>query len=94
MQIILRARQNHLVERFKEQQKSLTPELLDVVLSSWRSYVQSKVSKGLLQAERPAEGTELEAWPQLVSRYQDKTWKQECLQRDEKFDMQFTAAVS
>lgn len=92
-QIILRARQNHLVERFREQQKALTPELLDVVLNSWLRYVQSKVSKGLPDGERPTPGTEQDAWPNLVSRFQDKAWKQDCLKRDEKFEMHFTAAV-
>lgn len=90
--IILRARQNHLVERFREQHKALTPDLLDGILSSWLSYVQSKVSKGLPNGEKPAPGAEQESWPNLVARFQDKSWKQDCLKRDEKFEMHFTAA--
>ena len=68
-QIILRARQNHLVERFRAQHKALTPELLDVVLGSWTSYVQSKVAKGLPDSERPAPGAEQDAWASLVARF-------------------------
>ena len=82
-----------MVERFREQHKALTPELLDVILSSWLSYVQSKVSKGLPNSEKPTPGAEQEAWPNLVARFQDKSWKQDCLKRDEKFEMHFTAAV-
>lgn len=92
-QIILRARQNHLVERFRARQSALTPELLDFVYSSWTSFVQSKVAKGLPETEKPAAGSEADAWSGLSARFQDKAWKQECLKRDEKFDMQFSAAV-
>ncbi|EKM54728.1 uncharacterized protein PHACADRAFT_258757 [Phanerochaete carnosa HHB-10118-sp] len=92
--IIIRARQNHLIERFRQQQKTLTPGLLDIVLTSWTSYVHAKVAKGLPESERPASGSEQDTWPHLVSRFQseDKSWKLECLKRDEKFEMQFTAA--
>ena len=92
-QIILRARQNHLVERFRARQSALTPELLDFVYSSWTSFVQSKVAKALPETEKPAAGSEADAWSGLSARFQDKAWKQECLKRDEKFDMQFSAAV-
>lgn len=36
---------------------------------------------------------EREAWPALVERFQDKAWRQAGLQRDEKFEMHFNAAV-
>lgn len=93
--IILRARQNHLIEQFKSKQTALTSELINIVCDSWIAYVRSKVAKGLPDLEKPAEGSEWEAWPQLQSRFQDqdKTWKQECLKRDEKFEMHFSAAV-
>ncbi|KAI0339957.1 hypothetical protein BDW22DRAFT_1361032 [Trametopsis cervina] len=92
--IIIRARQNHLFEKFKTSHTALTPELLTIVTDSWTSYVRSKVSKGLQASDKPAEGSEQDAWPPLVTRFQDadKTWKQECLKRDEKFDMHFSAA--
>lgn len=93
MKIILRARQNHLVQKLRAETTSLTPELLAQVLAAWTSYVRSKVSKGLLANETPAFDAEWEAWPELVKKAQDKSWKSECLRRDEKFDMHFTAAV-
>lgn len=92
-QIILRARQNHLVARFREEQAALTPALLERVSASWAGYVQAKVGAGLPEPERPAPGGEHAAWPQLAARFADAAWKTECLKRDEKFDMHFSAAV-
>ncbi|THH01098.1 hypothetical protein EW026_g1541 [Hermanssonia centrifuga] len=90
--IILRARQNFLVERFRSKQTALTPELLDTAFIAWTSYVQSKVVVGLPETETPVTGKEAESWPALVGHFQDKAWKQECLKRDEKFEMHFSAA--
>lgn len=94
-QIILRARQNHLFDNFKSQQYALTPELTKTVLESWVAYVSSKLAKGLPSTDKPAEGAEWDAWPALQARFlnEDKTWKQDCLKRDEKFEMHFVAAV-
>ncbi|KAI0798498.1 tRNA synthetases class I (C) catalytic domain-containing protein [Irpex lacteus] len=92
--IILRARQNHLVEQFKSAQSSLTPDLITTVTDSWTSYVRSKVSKGLVDADKLVQGQELDQWAVLQGRFgsADKTWKQENLKRDEKFEMHFSAA--
>lgn len=62
---------------------------------SWTSYVRSKVSKGLVDADKPVGGQELDQWVTLQGRFgsADKTWKQENLRRDEKFEMHFSAAV-
>ncbi|KAI0081961.1 cysteinyl-tRNA synthetase [Panus rudis PR-1116 ss-1] len=90
--IILRSRQNYLTERFRAQQTSLTPELIDMVFNAWTDYVQTKVSKGLAAGDRPEPGEERETWSRLHSLFQDKAWKQECLKRDEKFEMHFSAA--
>ncbi|KAI0784742.1 cysteinyl-tRNA synthetase [Abortiporus biennis] len=89
--IILRARQVYLVDKFREEQTALTPELVETVLIAWKEYVQSKLAKGLA-SELPAVGSERDAWPNLSSKIQDKVWKQEGLKRDEKFDMHLTAA--
>ncbi|KAI0690429.1 cysteinyl-tRNA synthetase [Cytidiella melzeri] len=92
--IILRARQTHLVEQFKSSQTALTPELVSIVMDSWTTYVRSKVSKGFLDQDRPAHGAEWDSWPGLQEQFvqADKAWKQECLRRDEKFEMHFSAA--
>lgn len=39
-------------------------------------------------------GSEEASWTQLSVLMQDAEWKYDCLKRDEKFDMHFTAAVS
>ncbi|KAK7692221.1 hypothetical protein QCA50_003845 [Cerrena zonata] len=90
--IILRARQNHLVDNFRAKQTALTPELVELVSSAWVEYVRSKVSKGLLETDRLASGQERSAWASFTTRFQDKAWKQECLKRDEKFEMHFNAS--
>ena len=61
----------------------------------WAVTLTLHTGKGLPESERPAPGSEQDACAQLVSRFQseDKSWKLECLKRDEKFDMHFTAAV-
>ncbi|KAG6866398.1 hypothetical protein C0991_004683 [Blastosporella zonata] len=91
--IILRARQNHLLDHFRTQTQTLSPELINQTLTAWRTHVREKVGKGLSEAERPAEGEEESAWPRLTELIQDKAWKQDCLKRDEKFDMYFSSAT-
>lgn len=93
MQIILRARQTHLLNKFRSEATSLTQGLLDEVRTSWVSYVRSKVSKGLLGEEVPPSGSEWQAWSELSIKAADKAWRNDALKRDEKFDMHFTAAV-
>ena len=65
---------------------------MDQVWVAWADHVQSKVSKGLAD-DRPSKGKERESWPELVTRFQDKAWRQDGLKRDEKFEMHFSAAV-
>ena len=72
---------------------ALTQDLVGIVSKAWDDYVQTKVSKGLPETLRPVVGKEIESWSDLVNRFQDREWKQECLKRDEKFEMHFTAAV-
>jgi cysteinyl-tRNA synthetase len=93
MQIILRARQTHLLNKFKSEATSLTQALLDEVRTSWDSYVRSNVSKGLPSEQVPPSGSEWQAWSELSIKAADKAWKNDALKRDEKFDMYFTSAV-
>jgi cysteinyl-tRNA synthetase len=92
VQIIQRARQQHLVQEFRKKTTFLTQRLVDDVHSAWAVYVRY-LNKGLSPNEQIEEGKENEAWPLLVERVRDASWKQECLKRHEKFDMQFTEAV-
>ena len=89
----MRARHNHLVSTLRSDTTTLTLELIEQVRAAWVSYVQSKVAKGLVESDRPALGAERDAWPALVQQFQDRAWKQANLQRDEKFEMHFNAAV-
>jgi cysteinyl-tRNA synthetase len=93
IQIILRARQTYLLNKFRSEATALTHGLLDEVRTSWDSYVRSKVSKGLPSDEVPPFGSEWQAWSGLSIRAADKAWKDDALKRDEKFEMHFTAAV-
>ncbi|EGO25879.1 hypothetical protein SERLADRAFT_437591 [Serpula lacrymans var. lacrymans S7.9] len=90
--IILRARQNHLFNKFRSETTSLSPELIAQIQEAWSIYVHEKISKGLPESERPSNGDEAKSWPRLADLFKDKAWKQECLKRDEKFDMHFSAA--
>jgi cysteinyl-tRNA synthetase len=51
------------------------------------------VAKGLPEAERPPNGHEEDHWKRIVEITLNTERKQECLKRDEKFDMHFSAAV-
>ncbi|KAI1795517.1 cysteinyl-tRNA synthetase [Ganoderma leucocontextum] len=90
--IILRARHNHLISKLVSETTALTPDLIGEITTAWTSYVQSKVGKGLAESDRPALGSERERWPALVERFQDKAWRLQGLQKDEKFEMHFNAA--
>ncbi|KAF8198063.1 tRNA synthetases class I (C) catalytic domain-containing protein [Pholiota molesta] len=90
--IIERARQNHLLENFRLQTQSLTQTLLANVNDAWKNYVRTRVSKGVPENIKATEGTEEAAWSQINGLYQSLEWKQECLKRDEKFDMYYTSA--
>ncbi|KAI9067364.1 hypothetical protein FKP32DRAFT_1683968 [Trametes sanguinea] len=90
--IIIRARHNHLISNLRSETTSLTQALIEQVRDAWIAYVQSKVSKGLLESERPSAGSEREQWKRLVEQFQSKEWRQQGLQRDEKFEMHFNAA--
>lgn len=92
-QIIKRARQNHLLEKFREETTGVSPELITRVHAAWRIHVREQLGKGLPAGDAPKEGDEDKFWPRLVELIQNKDWKQECLRRDEKFDMHFSSAV-
>ncbi|KAJ7680882.1 tRNA synthetases class I (C) catalytic domain-containing protein [Mycena polygramma] len=90
--IIKRARQNHLLEKFREETKGVSPELITQVHAAWRIHVREQLGKGLPASDAPKEGDEDKIWPRLAELIQNKDWKQECLRRDEKFDMHFSSA--
>ena len=93
LKIIERARQNHLFETFRSQTTSLTAALVDKVRQSWRSYLRTSVNKGVPEKDRASEGNEETSWSRISELYNNPDWKQECLKRDEKFDMHYSSAV-
>lgn len=56
--------------------------------------MQKEVASGLPPDERVFGTDEVDTkFRQISQSIQNKEWKQECLKRDEKFDMNFTSAV-
>ncbi|EEB98062.1 hypothetical protein MPER_02496, partial [Moniliophthora perniciosa FA553] len=90
--IIKRARQTHLLETFRADTKSLNPNLISQVQVAWRKFIREELRNGLPDEERPSEGEEEPRWVRISELIQNKEWKQACLRRDEKFDMNFSSA--
>ncbi|KAF5351909.1 hypothetical protein D9756_007640 [Leucocoprinus leucothites] len=90
--IILRARQNYLIDTFRSDSTTLSANLLATITEAWVDYTRGRVNKGLPDDQKLSEGNEEMSWPRLSELIQNSEWKQECLRRDEKFDMHFTAA--
>lgn len=81
------------MERYRADTAALSNELLDTIQSAWRTFIREKLAKGLPESKRPTEGREEEIWSSLAELIIDQNWKQECIRRDEKFDMHFSSAV-
>ncbi|KAJ3738586.1 tRNA synthetases class I (C) catalytic domain-containing protein, partial [Lentinula detonsa] len=85
--IIKRARQNHLLEKLRTDTTSLDGNLIS----------HNELAAGLPENERLS-STETdqeldEKFTQIADLVQvNKEWRQECLERDERFDMNFTSA--
>lgn len=56
--------------------------------------MRTRVNKGVPETEKAGDGIEEAAWLRISSLYSNPEWKQECLKRDEKFDMHYSSAVS
>lgn len=56
--------------------------------------MRTRVNKGVSENDRATEGNEETAWSRISELYSNPEWKQECLKRDEKFDMYYSSAVS
>ncbi|KIK60442.1 hypothetical protein GYMLUDRAFT_43756 [Collybiopsis luxurians FD-317 M1] len=90
--IIKRARQNHLIEQYRADTTSLNTNLISQVTTAWKAFVQREVGAGLPPDERiPADQVDTQ-FGRISELILNKDWKQECLKRDEKFDMNFTSA--
>ncbi|KAL0581043.1 cysteinyl-tRNA synthetase [Marasmius crinis-equi] len=90
--IIKRARQTHLLDTFRADTTSLTEDLISQVKAAWRNFIRTELAKGLAKEDHPTEGNEEEKWAWITDSYKNKEWKQDCVRRDEKFDMNFSSA--
>ncbi|KAG7099644.1 hypothetical protein E1B28_001470 [Marasmius oreades] len=90
--IIKRARQTHLLETFRKDTTALTENLFSQVQAAWHNFIRSEIANGLAEEERPSDGTQGEDWSKIVELYQNKAWRQACVRRDERFDMNFSSA--
>ncbi|KAK0448825.1 tRNA synthetases class I (C) catalytic domain-containing protein [Armillaria borealis] len=90
--IIKRARQNHLLDKFRAGTTSVSSDLIGRIRVAWRTYVREKVGKGLPDTEVLLPGEEDTKWSEIVVLAQNAQWKQDCLRRDEKFDMYLSSA--
>jgi len=76
------------------QTQSLTAALLTNLRDAWKAYVRTRVNKGLSENEKVSDGNEDAVWLRISELYQKSEWRQECLKRDEKFDLHYSSAVS
>ncbi len=73
VKIIKRARQNHLLDKFRAETTSVSSNLIDRIRVAWRTYVREKVGKGLpdtkvLSPERKTpSGPKSWSWPRTRS---------------------------
>ncbi|KAJ3996051.1 tRNA synthetases class I (C) catalytic domain-containing protein [Lentinula boryana] len=95
--IIKRARQTHLLEKLRTDTTSLDGNLISHVSAAFRAFLQNELAAGLPENERLS-STETDQeidkkFTQIADLVQvNKEWRQECLKRDERFDMNFTSA--
>ncbi|KDR75100.1 hypothetical protein GALMADRAFT_248997 [Galerina marginata CBS 339.88] len=90
--IIIRARQNHLLEKFRSETNTLTPSLLARIRDAWEVFLRIQLSRGVPDQEKARVGHEEVAWLRISELYQNQNWKQECLKSDEKFDMYYSSS--
>ncbi|KAJ3790369.1 tRNA synthetases class I (C) catalytic domain-containing protein [Lentinula aff. detonsa] len=95
--IIKRARQTHLLEKLRTDTTSLDGNLISHVSAAFRAFLQNELAAGLPENERLSSTETDQELDSKFIRIADlvqvnKEWKQECLKRDEKFDMNFTSA--
>lgn len=55
--------------------------------------MREQLAKGLPAGDIPTKGNEDNSWARIAELMENKNWRQECLRRDEKFEMHFSSAV-
>ena len=95
-QIIVRARQEHLLRELNASTTSLTPELISQTREAWTFFFRKNVVKFLAPADVPAEGQDEATWDDvLVGKYEkEQAWRAELEAKEEKFSMYWKVLVS
>lgn len=95
-QIIIRAREQHLLEAYRQNHPNLSDSLKLDVKQAWNAYFQSKLVKCLAEADKPQEREDLVgAFERLVKRdTSDEAWRKEVRVKEEKFGLILGSLVS
>lgn len=95
-QIIIRAREQHLLEAYRKNHPNLSDSLKSDVKQAWDAYFQSKLVKCLAEADKPKDGEDLVGtFERLVKRdASDETWRKEVRAKEEKFGLILGSLVS
>lgn len=97
--IILRARQSHLLDAFRQAHKTkgLTNDLVAEVRQAWSAYFKKTLKKLAPSppAGEPADPEDEAAWEEISRRrVQDDKWLKEASEKEPKFSMWYKALVS
>ncbi|CAO1634863.1 unnamed protein product [Parajaminaea phylloscopi] len=89
--IIVRARQNHLVQEFRSQHPTLTGPLLTQVKEAWSAFFTKTIKKLAPPSPEPGDVSDEAAWEEISRLNQDAKWREATLAKEPKFPMWFTA---
>jgi len=89
LQIIVRGREQHLLQSYREEHKDLSASLKGDITSASAAYYQSKLAKCLKEADAQQENeTESQAFDRLSQKDQcDAAWSKEMREKEEKFGL-------
>ena len=95
-QIIVRGREQHLLQSYREEHKDLSDSLKQDIQSASAAYYQSKLAKSLKEADAQKENeTESQAFDRLAQKDQcDAAWAKEMREKEEKFGLILGSLVS
>jgi cysteinyl-tRNA synthetase len=89
LKIIVRGREQHLLQAYRDAHQDLSASLKDDIMSAFAAYYQSKLAKSLKDADAQQENeSESHAFERLAQKDQcDAAWAKEMREKDEKFGL-------
>jgi cysteinyl-tRNA synthetase len=95
-QIIVRAREQHLLKAFRDANPTLSESLKGDIKTAFSAYLSSKLLKVLKETDAPQQGeTELATLDKLLKKDQsDAAWSKEMREKEEKFGLILGSLVS